>query len=111
MGQRLEPTLFSVPTFVLLVDGHEVLAREYCTPELHARDVGLYGVGVYARTPPVIPITGDLHVFTQAQTVVEYHGRDVELLALLARVLGPELEPPALHPLRYVRISSKNPFS
>lgn len=93
LGQRLDQTLLSVPTEVLRVNGEEVLQWRYCSGDLLARDLGLYGVGVRARTPPVVELDPEDHLFAMARVVAFYHGTTAELLALLEQVMGSQVAP------------------
>lgn len=94
LGQRLDQTLFSVPTQVLAVDGHEVLMWEHCGGASLRRDMGLLGIGVDAVDPPVIHLGSQDHVYAVARVVAWYVGSDPDLIDLLTEVLGPEIVVP-----------------
>lgn len=94
LGYRLDLTVLSAPTEVLRVNGEEVLQWRYCSDDLLADDLGRYGVGSQARTPPVVPPGEAGHLFARERTLASYAGEDAGVLALLVGVMGPELELP-----------------
>jgi len=93
LGYRLDLTLLSAPTQVLAVNGAEVLMWEYCTPDQLSQDLGLYGIGIHRRNPPVLVLAPDHHLFTLAEVMARYHGSDGSIVDLLTLVMGPEARP------------------
>lgn len=94
LGFRFDTTVLNAQTEALSVDGHEVLKWEYCTSGLMARDLGLFGVGVYAVDPPVVVLDAGSHLYATAQVLAEYDGDDAGLLALMTEVMGGEIQLP-----------------
>jgi hypothetical protein len=93
LGQRLDMTVFSVPTRVLSVNGEEVLTWAYCIGggEDKARDLGQFGVGVFAQDPPPLTLGPDEHMWSFAEHIAQYVGTDSGIVELFNEVMGPEL--------------------
>lgn len=96
LGERLDLTVFSVPTRLLAVNGEEVLVWEYCVGggEDLARDLGKFGIGVFAEDPPSLTLGPSEHLWTSAQIIAQYEGSDPTLIELFNDVMGDELRPP-----------------
>ena len=94
LGERFDLTVLSVPTQVLSVDGEEVLMWRYCCCGDVARDLGLFGIGAFAKDPPVVVQGPESHLFLVDRVLAEVTRPSPALLSLMERVMGPELELP-----------------
>ena len=87
-GERFEATHMSTPARQLLVDDHVVLWYEYCSAGDAGDDARKFSPD--ASTFDGTPVTWSAtpHVYVFAQVILIYEGRDPDLLALLAAVMG-----------------------
>ena len=90
-GERLEATQMNTPARQLLVDGHVVLWYEYCSAGDAGDDARKFNADASMFDGTTMTWSATPHVYVLAQVILIYEGRDPNLLALLAAVMGSPL--------------------